>query len=240
MNLLEYKQQRQNQLQQSPTHREFCTVCRQPAFGCYCSEVQKFDPHISFVILIHPIEVKRRIATGRMSYLCLQNSHLIAGQNFTHNSTVNALLSDCNYQSVILYPGVKSLNLSLLTNEQRETKYQGTKPLRIFVLDGTWATAKKMLAQSQNLMQLPRICFAPDKPSNFRVRKQPHANCFSTIEAIHQIIDMIGPTQGFDVESREHDKLLHVFDAMVERQLSFISKARLNPDFLTYRRENRS
>ena len=36
----------------------------QPEFGCYCRHIKKFDPKIKFIILIHPIELKRRIATA--------------------------------------------------------------------------------------------------------------------------------------------------------------------------------
>ena len=92
------------------------------------------------------------------------------------------------------------------------------------------------MRQSQNLLNLPRICFSPEKPSNFRVRKQPHASCYSTLEAIHHTIELIGAAKGFDVASRKHDRLLHVFDSMVELQLDFIRKADQIDDPKRYRR----
>lgn len=231
------KRQRQNELQ--PKYRTLCTTCIQPQFSCYCPHVQKFDAKINFVILIHPIEVRRRIATGRMSHLCLQDSHLIMGQNYSDDKDVNKLIDDPEYHSIILYPGQKSQNLTPLSNDQRAEIFPQNKKLRIFVIDGTWATAKKMVRQSQNLSQLPRICFSPSAPSNFRVRKQPHAACYSTIEAIHHTIELVGATQGFNPQTREHDKLLHVFDSMVERQLEFIRISNENPSPTKYRRETK-
>lgn len=239
MDLQQYRKNRQEQLEQAPKYRELCTTCLQPGFSCYCAHVQRFDPQINFVILIHPIEVKRRIATGRMSHLCLENSHLIMGQDYSLNKDVNELINDSDYHSVILYPGVKSKNLTPLSEVEREAIFPEDKKLRIFVIDGTWATAKKMVRQSGNLASLPRICFSPEKPSTFRVRKQPNAACYSTIEAIHHTIELVGTSQGFDVKTREHDKLLHVFDSMVERQLEFIRKAEEKPDFLRYRRDRK-
>jgi DTW domain-containing protein YfiP len=94
-----------------------------------------------------------------------------------------------------------------------------------------------MIRQSENLKSLPRICFSPAKPSNFRVRKQPHPNCYSTIEAIHHTIELVGASQGFSTDQREHDKLLTAFDFMVERQLNFIQEANLNLRVASYRRE---
>jgi hypothetical protein len=51
------------------------------------------------------------------------------------------------------------------------------------------------------------------------VRKQPAQECYSTIEAIHHTIELLGPSCGFSVAQREHDRLLFIFDKMVSRQL---------------------
>ena len=237
MNVDQYLQIKAERLSQAPKYRVVCMACTQPDFGCYCAQVKAVDPNINFVVLIHPIEVKRRIATGRMSHQILQGSHLIKGQDYSDNDQVNDLIDERTHHSVILYPGPTSTNLSRLTENEKQILFPQNKKLRIFVIDGTWATARKMIRQSQNLKQLPRICFSPTKPSNFRVRKQPDANCYSTIEAIHHTIELIGESQGFPVVERGHDKLLNVFDFMVERQLEFIRESNLNLRTASYRRE---
>ena len=237
MNLQDFLIKRKSLLLQAPQYRVLCANCSQPTFSCFCAQIQSFDPEISFVILIHPIEVKRRIATGRMSHLCLKGSYLIKGQDYTENCTVNELIADSNYHSVILYPGINSKNISPLTVQERAGLFPKTKKLRLFIIDGTWATARKMIRQSQNLKNLPRICFSPTTPSNFRVRKQPHSACYSTIEAIHHTIELIGETQDFNTAQRQHDNLLHVFNYMVENQLEFVRQANLNLREASYRRE---
>lgn len=237
MNITDYKNKKAQLLLAEPKYRNMCKVCVQPDFSCYCSQISTFDPNINFVILIHPIEVKRRIATGRMSHLILQNSYLIKGQDYTENELVNELINDTDYHSVILYPGQSSKNLSLMFNNEKQNLFPKNKKLRIFLIDGTWATAKKMIRQSKNLQTLQRICFSPVKASNFRVRKQPNPNCYSTIEAIHHTIELIGESCGFAVKDREHDNLLKAFDSMVERQLEFIKEAALNLRTASYRRE---
>lgn len=225
MNLQQYRKNREKLLEEAPKYRHLCETCVQPEFSCYCDQVQQFDPQIKFVILIHPIEVRRRIATGRMSHLTLKNSHLIMGQDYSRNEEVQSLLADPNYHPVILYPGVQSKNITPLSLSEKKDLFPRDKKLMIFVIDGTWNTARKMVRESQNLNTLPRICFTPTTPSNFRVRKQPHPACYSTIEAVHHTIELLGESQGFTTASREHDKLLHVFDFMVERQLACIKES---------------
>jgi DTW domain-containing protein YfiP len=222
LKLHEYRAKRQALAEQTPQVRAACHLCRQSKFNCYCAHVQRFDPQITFAILIHPIEVQRRIATGRMSHLCLENSCLIEGEDFSEHELVNDLIADPANQCVMLYPGQDSINLSQLHDADRSAQFARDKKLVIFVIDGTWATARKMVRYSQNLNALPRICFSLNQPSNFRVRKQPAAGCYSTIEAIHQVIELVGSFYQFPIASRRHDNLLAVFDRMVEQQLQFV------------------
>lgn len=237
MNSSDYLKKKEERLALAPKYRTLCSTCIQPDFSCYCKHIVPFECPINFVILIHPIEAKRRIATGRMSHLCLQNSYLIKGQNFSDDPQVNALIADPKYQSVILYPGVQSINISQVPeNEQQELVFKNKK-LRIFVIDGTWATARRMVRQSENINKLPRICFTPVKPSNFRVRKQPESHCYSTIEAIHHTIELLGRSTDLNHAQRPHEHLLEIFDGMVERQLSFLNEVKLNLREANYRRE---
>jgi DTW domain-containing protein YfiP len=200
--------------------RVLCVKCWQPNDGCYCFRLKPFDPGIRFVILIHPIERRRRIASGRMSHLMLENSRLIAGEDFSQSNEIDRIIRETN--AMILYPGPTSLDLGTVPEDRKSALFDGEKDLTIFVIDGTWSTARKMI-RSRNLVSLPRVSFSLDRSSRFgRVRKQPAPGCFSTIEAIHQTIELLGDVKGFDVKSRLHDGLLDVFDAMVERQLGFI------------------
>lgn len=239
MDLLEYKKRRESLLLETPRYRHLCTRCLQPEFGCYCAHIQSFDPALRIVILIHPIEVRRRIATGRMSHLCLQGSEMIAAQDYSDNREVNRILEDPRNQPMVLYPGPQSFNLTHANSAEKAALFEtGKKPV-IFVIDGTWATAKKTMHLSRNLKTLPRIAFTPPGRSRFRVRKQPGVDCYSTIEAIHHLIELLGDREGFPIQERRHDRLLRVFDKMVERQLDFIRDAYENPKSTSYRRPRR-
>jgi DTW domain-containing protein YfiP len=226
-----YHEMRRQRILKQPQYRNLCGSCRQPPSTCYCHVIEPVSLNIRFVILIHPIEARRRVATGRMSHLCLSNSLLLRGCDFSQHSAVNQILTDPTTKSMILYPGKNSRNLTLMSKDGRDNLCPVGKSLTVFVIDGTWATAKKMLRLSNNLQALERICFSATKPSEFHVRKQPRKECLSTIEAIHQTIELLGPSFGFDTELRAHDQLLKVFQTMVQQQLEFlrISDERAGP-----------
>ena len=225
VNIEEYRKRRQEYFDQLNARREQCFSCFQPGFSCYCEHIKRFDPEMKFVILIHPIERRRRIATGRMTHLCLKNSDLIIGEDYTSDAKVNAILEDDQYHPVMLYPGVGSTDISLMPSSERPAIFPAGKKLAVFVIDGTWNTARKMV-RSENLRGLQRICFTPSAPSSFRVRKQPKEGCVSTIEAVHETVELLGEPYGFDVSSRKHDNLLFVFDQLVENQLKFITEVK--------------
>lgn len=231
MRLADYTQKREQTRQEELSrYRDFCVTCLRPALTCYCRHVQPFDPKIHFVILIHVREAQKRIATGRISHRCLENSVLLHGYNYSHDPRVNSILANPENHCVVLYPGANSANLTQQTISERAALFPKDKKLVVFVIDGTWTTARKIVQRSHNLTHLPRICFSPSEPSRFRLRKQPKENYCSTIEAIHHTLELLGPTQGFDVQSRVHDRLLQVFDHMVEQQIELASQYR--PRFL--------
>jgi DTW domain-containing protein YfiP len=224
VNLELYHRRRQNQTDLEGPLRQLCQVCLRAQKACYCQALRPIDVPMTFVILMHPIEFRRGIATGRMAHLSLQRSHLVVGQDFTADAKVARLLGEPRYRPLLLYPGVRSTDLSTLTGEQRRAAYSDGRELLIFVVDGTWATARKTMRLSHNLRALEQVAFTPTTESRFHVRKQPRVDCLSTIEAIHHTIELLGDSQGFAVNERIHDALLNPFHSMVNRQLVFVPR----------------
>lgn len=198
--------------------RPLCLRCRKPQVTCYCPTLAKIVTSPRIVILMHPLEAKHPVGTGRMAHRCLANSQFIEGVDFTHHAGVNALINDPKLFPMILFPGPQSLDLARCSPEERQALYPKDREPVVIVLDGTWHLAKKMLHRSKNLQTLPRVCFTPSRLSRFLVRKQPHPQCFSTIEAIHELVSLLNP----DLPSpAPHDQLLSIFDDFVAKQLSF-------------------
>ncbi len=216
MTLEQYLQARRERTEWEP--RPVCPQCRRAAVVCFCEHVVPCRTQTHFVILMHHDEFNRRVATGRMAHLCLENSTLIRGTNFTHNEQVNAMLADPANYPVVLTPGEGSINLTEIPAEQRAGMFPKDRRLTVFILDGTWAQARQIRRLSRNLAAFPKVCFTPPTLSRFLVRKQPKDYCYSTIEAIHHVIDLV---EAKALPGRPHDNLLEVFGAMVDRQLDY-------------------
>ncbi len=195
--------------------RDLCHRCLKPRVTCYCGDVVSFRTRedLQMVILQHPLERKKTISTARMAHLCIENSRIISGNQFDGYAEVERLLSDPNHDCVILYPGLNSVNLSE-DKGALDTLYRPGKKLVVFVIDGTWLKARQMMRRSENLQQLPQICFTPGQVSQYKFRKQPEEFCVSTIEAIHQVLAILDPKADASI-------LLKLFNAMVEKQLEF-------------------
>lgn len=183
---------------------------------CLCGLIQPFDTATRFVILMHPKEArKQKSGTGRLCHLVLKNSHLRIGVDFTTDTEVRALIEDPEYTSVLLFPAPQAVNLSQ-DGYQSLTKSQGK--LQIFVVDGTWPLAGKILRLSENLRALPAVSFTPRQPSNFQFKKQPRAECLSTLESIHLLLEL-GQEQGVEVADRNIEQLPEIFERLVQIQL---------------------
>ena len=203
-------------------HRASCSACRRPREACYCSLVEPFDSRPRFVILTQPKEAKHRIGTGRMAHLCVRNSLLIEGVDFSDDARVNRELHAPMTFPILLYPGKDSIDLSAQPADERFTLAPGGKTLVVFVLDGTWKSVRKMIRLSQNVASLPAIRFMPPAASNYRIRRQPQPHYYSTVEAIHHVIEHFTPSsEGSSRRSMPHDNLLKVFNAVVARQLAY-------------------
>lgn len=210
-------------------HRDWCFRCFRPLKNCFCSHIRAFDPQMKVVLLMHPMEArKEKVGTGRLTHLTLKNSEIIAGVDFSDNPRVIQLLSDQRYFPIVLYPGDSAVNIS---DGPMDTSTLGKRIPLLFVIDGTWPCAKKMMKLSRNINSLPRICFTPTVRSRFDVKFQPNEMCLSTIESIHFFLTE-WERMGHASYEGEQEGLIHIFDKMVE----FQKGCALNPDLPSYRK----
>lgn len=199
-----------------PAHRRHCSVCNRPASSCLCGMIQPFETETRFVILMHPKEArKQKTGTGRLCHLVLKNSHLHIGVDFTHDSAVQALIDDADYTSVLLFPSKNAVSLS--RDGYRAMNHEKGK-LQIFVVDGTWPLAGKILRLSGNISSLPKVSFTPRQPSQYQFKKQPRIEYLSTLESIHLLLEL-GQEQGIEAADRNIKQLPEIFERLVQIQL---------------------
>ncbi len=198
-----------------------------PSSSCSCKHIRPIHTKTRFVILMHPKEYKKeKNGTGHMTKLQLENSEVIVGVDFTHNVRVNKLLSEKKGSSFLLYPGKENFNLSVRKGSEMNS-FLGANPL-IFILDGTWPCARKMLKLSTNLQELQRVSFDNEIQSKFIIKQQPESLCLSTIESVYTVLNLL--KEG-GVEQCDTKDFLNPFEKMIEYQVACI----LNPNNKKYR-----
>lgn len=167
--------------------RLFCLRCFRPQSACFCGDIQAIRTHTRFVILMHPKEARKvKLGTGRLTHLCLKNSEILQGIDFTEDQRVNRLIKHPSYCPVILYPGENSIDISEF---RFPDGISDSRKLLVFVIDASWPLAKKILKESDNLHALPKIHFRPQGPSRYVIKKQPHKYCLSTIESVYVLLE---------------------------------------------------
>jgi DTW domain-containing protein YfiP len=115
-------------------------------------------------------------------------------------------------RAMLLYPAPDAPDVRTLREDER--------PDELVVIDGTWHHAHTLHRDMPWLRALPAVTLAPTRPSRYRIRLEPRAECLSTVEAVVETLRILEP------ETRGFDALLTAFDTMVDDQLAFVrSKA---------------
>ena len=229
-----YIQNKNEQAQKNISFKResFCFKCFRLQNNCLCHLVKSFDSITRFVLLMHPMEAKKeKMGTGRISIACLKNSELITGIDFSEDETVNALINDSKNHCMVLYPGDKSLNIS--SDDVTPLLNLQEKKLIVFLIDGTWPCAKKMMKLSRNINSLPRVSFTSHHESLFSIKEQPAEFCLSTLESIHFFL-VESNRRGLENLNNAQDNMIDVFKAMIDFQIS----CALNPSLSSYRQNN--
>lgn len=204
-----------------------CYKCMRPSSTCICKHINPLQTKTRFIILMHPKEYKKeKNGTGHMTKLQLENSEIIVGVDFTNNNRVNEILTKEKSCSFLLYPGKDNFNLSTRKSSEINS-FMGNNP-HIFLLDGTWPCARKMLKLSKNLQKLKRVSFDNKIKSRFIIKQQPKSLCLSTIESVYTVLNLL--KEG-DLEQCETKGFLIPFEKMIEYQVECI----LNPNNKNYR-----
>lgn len=164
---------------------------------------------------MHPREFKRqRTGTGRVTRVSLLNSEILVGVDFTHHERLNRILADQDHFPVLLFPGKNTLNMS------SSDFHSGSFPRQplVIILDATWASARKMLNESENLQALPRVSFDYGGDSRFVIKRQPTTDALSSIEATYRVLELLND-RGYECLAGEHHTLVETLDAIVAFQI---------------------
>ncbi len=185
--------------------RAVCSRCQRPSVVCYCAHLPSLPTRTKIMLLRHARERHVPIGTAHMAHLALPDSQLFTGTDFSQVREVFAAARAKN--AYVLFPSRDARDVTTL--DARE-------PLTLFVVDGTWALAQKLLRLNPMLAALPRVAFVPEHASEYRIRKEPSAECVSTIEALVEVLRVLEP------DGERFAALRKPFRAMVDTQVRYV------------------
>ena len=151
------------------------------------------------------------VGTARMAHLALPNSELHIGVDFEAAAQVRALCDEPG--TFLLFPGEGAAS---------PEKIDPAEVKQLVVIDGTWPQARKVLKSNPMLQRLPRMGLVPRRPGNYRIRREPAADCLATIEAVVELLGVL------ERSPERFDALLQAFTWMVDRQLE-LAASRTTP-----------
>lgn len=166
--------------------------------------LEVLEAPLRVMFLQHPRERRVPIGTARMAHLALKGSELHVGTSFDDHPRVREVLDAPGTRAMLLFPGPDAVSPSTLAEP----------PTHLFVVDGTWSTAAKVVRRNASLAALPKLGLTPAQPGRYRIRREPDEQGMATIEAVALVLsELTGRPGAFDA-------LLSPFDHMVESQLA--------------------
>lgn len=182
--------------------RSTCYRCRRPQSSCLCALSVQIDNRTEVLIVQHIREFRHPLGTVRIAMITLNQARCFVTRGALERPV--CLKPD----AVLLFPGEASQNLRTLAPQKC--------PSQLVVIDGTWNHARIILRANPWLQKLPRVSLTPDKPGAYIFRKEPNAQCLSTIEAIVAALKILEP------DTPDLDNPIQVFDEMVRQQVDYI------------------
>ncbi|MCU0684175.1 MAG: DTW domain-containing protein [Polyangiaceae bacterium] len=179
-----------------------CERCRLHRVLCVCSLLPRLETRTRLVLFVHRLEARKSTNTGRLAALCLNNSAIVLRGDEARPDEPFAC--DPGTQPLFLFPHPGARPLA--------SAAAGDRPVTLVVPDGTWRQASKVQKRVPGLDALPCVTLPSEGPSTYRLRRRPHEDGLSTLEAIARAL---GVLEGEAVRR----ELERVFLVAVERTL---------------------
>jgi DTW domain-containing protein YfiP len=165
----------------------------------------RVDNQTPLLIVQHPRERFHPFNTARLLGLGLQHVRI----EVDHSGRLRRAGSlQFRPGAALLYPGPGARSLNDMPFKER--------PSELVMIDGTWHHAHTLLRDTPDLQRLPRVQIDSGTPSRYRIRREPRAECLSSVEAAVHALQQLEPgTSGLA-------ELLNAFETIIDRQIGFL------------------
>jgi DTW domain-containing protein len=175
-----------------------CATCGKPAVLCVCADVVPIDTKVSVLILQHPQEQDRSLATARLTALHFKNSRLVIGLSWPSLTKILGRPADPQRWAVLYLGSVKASDEApgrdvVAVDKKGAAVDDQDRVLRdlegVIILDGTWSQAKALWWRNAWMLKCRRVVLGPRRPSRYgRIRREPRRDALSTIEAAAMLV----------------------------------------------------
>jgi len=192
--------------------RATCSRCLRPQPFCVCSSLHPAASRTRVVLLQHPREARLAICSAWLTRISLANAEIHRGVAFDFAGPLAAHLEG---PAAVLFPGESSAPVASRAADP---------PRVLFVIDGTWGQAEKLLRRNPALAALPRLSVDAGRPSGYGdLRREPGPVHLSTLEAVALAL---GALEG---DPERFAPMVEAFRRSVALQLACARGERRNP-----------
>lgn len=165
-----------------------------------CGLIRPIAARTGVTVLQHPRERHHPFNTARLARMALRSLDLhVAWPDGDDRMVCRPPLPE---GAALLYPRTDAVLLG----------DAAPPPSHIVVLDGTWPQARRLYRENPWLSELPHVALDPERPSRYRIRREPALHCLSTLESIVAALGVLEP------ELPGLEGALDAFVAMVDVQ----------------------
>lgn len=148
-----------------------CPRCFLPTALCLCAELPVVSTRTELLIIRHHKETLKSTNTARMAALAMPRCRIVSYGSPAERFDESTLEDDG--ATWLLFP-----------TTQQAPAPDAALPKRLIVLDGSWGQAKRMVQRVPALRRLPSLMLPPPPADSRRLRRPPHPDGMSTLEAI--------------------------------------------------------
>jgi DTW domain-containing protein YfiP len=152
-----------------------CPDCRLPSALCLCVDVPRVETRTRFLVLRHARQANKKSNTAHFAAMAL------AGATLVDYGDAGPRFDDAGLDApgtVLLFPG-------------GPTTPPEPRPARVVVVDGSWSQARRMVQRIPALRALPRLSLPGPAPGTRRLRRPPHPEGMSTLEAVAHAVALL-------------------------------------------------
>ncbi len=165
------------------------------------------------MLLLNENEPARPTTTSRIIQKALPETQTFIWQRTTQPDALIKQIEAPDTDAWLLFPADRPE----MEKRVREFSRTDRKNTLLIVPDGTWKEVRKIVRKSPWLEQLPILALAPQKPTQYTLRRNSHPGQLSSAEALSEALIQIGEVKAGQTLRNAFDLFMDAFDQQQKR-----------------------